>query len=195
MKIVINTCAGREHYVQNLTPALPSAIINYDDFTDPGKYKSTAYRNYQRGLSLAKGENLLLMEDDIILADNFLPRVRNAVNAYPGKLIQFFSMRKMDLTIGTREEPGRTYSMSQCTFFPKHLVERIYLYSYLYDNPDHTTAPYDLMIAEYLMHNRLTYIIHVPNLVDHIVGKSAIHPRRPAKRQSLTFEKTNHDKH
>jgi hypothetical protein len=46
------------------------------------------------------------------------------------------------------------------------------------------------MVADYLASTKQRYWINCPNLVDHIVGKSIIDPRRAStNRQSFTFVK------
>lgn len=189
MKIIITTCDGREEYVQSLIESIPNAIVNKDDFKDAGPYVSTAFYNFQRTMKMAGNSDLLYLEDDIILCDNFLQRIEKAKSEYPNEVIQFFSMRNKDLTIGTRREPGSSYMMMQCTYFPMGVARGIYEHSMTYYEEKHKIAPNDPCVADYLRKNKISYIIYVPNLVDHIIGTSKVSSRRSSKRISKTFKK------
>jgi len=188
MKVIIQTCSGREHFVKYLLKRIPNAIVNFDDFPDGGKFESTAFFNFQRGMKLAGNESLLYLEDDIILTDSFLNKIEKAKFENPNMVIQFFSMRKKDIEIGTRVENGSNYIMMQCTYFPKGVAKGIYEHSLTYWDENHTTAPNDPCVASYLQKNKMKYVIYVPNLVDHRREKSVINPRRSSNRISKTFK-------
>lgn len=187
---IMQTCKGREQYVIENKNKIPNLIVNYDDFEDPGVFCSTAWKNYMRGLKIAGDEATVQMDDDIILCDNFYEKILNEINKRPNDVIQFFSMRKDDLTIGSRYISGARFMMNQCVYLPAGLAKKIYDFSKEYEkNPHDTMVPIDLVMATYFKQKKIKYWNCVPNLVDHIEGKSAIDKRRSSKRQSLTFKK------
>lgn len=186
---IMQTCKGREYYVNENINKIPGLIINYDDFNDPGLFCSTAWNNYIRGLKLAGDNATVQMDDDIILCDDFYSKILEVINSKPNDIIQFFSMRKDDLTIGSRYILGSKFMMQQCYYLPKGVAKGILELLEEYEkNPKDFKVPTDLLIAEYLKRNKLKYWNYVPNLVDHIEGISAIDKKRSSKRQSLTFK-------
>jgi hypothetical protein len=189
MRLIINTCKGREQYADALLKQLPDAVLNFDDFTDMGKYQSTVWWNYQRGWKMAGDDACIQFDDDIILTSNFRQKIAEAIEKHPNTLIQFFSMRNKDLTIGTRVEHGSTFMMQQCYYMPKGMAKELVEYSYGWYERDtiHTHSPNDICIAEYLKNTKQNYIIWCPNLVDHMTLKSEINAKRTSKRVSKTF--------
>ena len=184
------TCPGRETFANYVIERIPNLIISYDNFTDPGKFKNTSYKNAQKAWKLAGEEACVQLEDDIILCNNFITKIEKAISERPNDVIQFFSMRKTDLTIGSRWDAGRNYLMAQCTYFPAKISSGILSFSKKYDNIGHKSHPLDSMVADYLASTKQKYWINCPSLVDHIVGKSMIDPRRAStNRQSFTFVK------
>jgi GR25 family glycosyltransferase involved in LPS biosynthesis len=174
----------------HLLEHLPGAIVNTDDFELPCyNFQSTAFCNTRRSWLLAGESDALMLEDDIILCSDFIKKVQLAIAQYPNKVIQFFTRRKND-NLGTRSMEGKTYSMCQCTYYPAGVLKSLYEYSNYYAKLAihiKETAPIDPCIASFLAHNKMTYINHVPSLVQHIEGVSAINPKRAKKRISENF--------
>ena len=187
--IVWCTCNGREEYAEFMRNALPSdAIENFDDFTDSGKYTSTAWFNYQRGWEIAGMKPTIQMDDDVILTSDWYNKVIAEINKRPNEVIQFFSMRKADIEIGSRYDTGAKFMGQLCYYLPFGMARAIHKFSYkFYDSFDDGVSPSDTCIAAFLKLNKLRYWIVVPNLVDHRVGKSAVDSRRSSARVSKTF--------
>ena len=183
------TCEGREHLAKRIKEQLPEAIINYDDFHDSGKFTSTAYYNYRRGWYIAGDEPCVQMDDDIILTSNFKKKIESVIAQYPDMIIQFFSMRKKDIEIGTRIEPLSGFMMQQCYYLPKGVAKQIYDFSFEFEEyTKEKSCPTDLVIADWGVKNKKKYVIYCPNLVDHMEEVSRIDKRRSSKRQSKTFK-------
>lgn len=182
---VVRTCAGREHYQRYMSAALPQAEICFDD-TGLG-----AMGCFLKACRMHPRLGVVHLEDDVILTRDFVRKCSEAVAARPFTPIQFFSMRKKDLTVGSRMEPGRTFMMNQCHYFPPGMgTALVAFYENEWDPGEKHRNPhgYDILIAAYLHSRRLSYWLHVPSLVDHRVGKSFINPKRAStNRQSLTF--------
>ena len=191
MKVVVTTCAGREHFVRELKKQLPDdTIYNFDDFTDTGKFTSTAWWNYLRSWELVGDEPTLQMDDDIILCDNFMSKALAVIEKHPNVIIQFFSMRKKDIEIGSRVESGSTFMMKQCYYLPAKVAADLRRYADgYYETMVHGDCGSDILMRDYFKSRGMKYLIHVPSLVNHAEAVSKINPRRSSKRQSLTFKK------
>jgi hypothetical protein len=189
MKYIVMTCKGREHLAKRITDQLPEVIVNYDDFTDSGKFTSTAWFNYQRGWKLAGDEPCVQMDDDIILTSDFKNKIEKVIAQHPDEIIQFFSMRKKDVEVGTRIEPLSNFMMQQCYYLPKGVAHQIWEFSHkFYEYTEEKSCPSDHVISDWGRENKIKYMIYCPNLVDHLDERSAIDKRRSTKRQSKTFQ-------
>jgi GR25 family glycosyltransferase involved in LPS biosynthesis len=185
------TCPGRETFANYVIERIPNLIISYDNFTDPGKFKNTSYKNAQKAWKLAGEEACVQLEDDIILCNNFITKIEKAISKRPNDVIQFFSMRKKDLEIGSRYELGSTFLMHQCYYLPPGMSKKIFEFSKVFENEckqDEHISPNDLVTRYYFQRNKIKYWIHIPSLVDHRIAKSSIDSRRSSKRQSKTFK-------
>tara|TARA_R110000744_G_scaffold21783_2_gene56149 strand:+ start:1853 stop:2473 length:621 start_codon:yes stop_codon:yes gene_type:complete len=181
MRYILRTCAGREEYAEYVQRLIPSVQICFDK-------GAGAMGNFLQSLEMSGDEAVVNLEDDIWITQGFEKKAEKAISKKPEILIQFFSMRKLDKTIGSRYDAGRSYLMGQCTYFPARMSKGILAFSKKYDRIDHKSHPLDSMIAEYLSKTKQKYWIHCPNLVDHKIGKSMIDPRRAStNRQSFTF--------
>lgn len=140
-------------------------------------------------LKMAGDDACVQMEDDCILTSDFDRKINEEVAKHPDSVIQFFSMRSKDLTVGSRWD--NRYIMGQCTYYPNGKASQLVYYfkGSLWEKHQHSVDGLDLLVDEFLKHNREKYWICVPNLVDHIVQKSVIDPRRSQKRVSKTFIK------
>ena len=138
-------------------------------------------------LKMAGDDACVQMEDDCILTSDFRAKLEREVRQRPDSFIQFFSMRGDDITKGARWD--RNYIMGQCTYYPAGRAAELiqYFKGSFWDLNQHKVDGLDMLVAEFLKSKKEKYWICVPNLVDHIEGKSVIDPRRSSKRQSKTF--------
>lgn len=168
----------REEWVAYLRSRLPTLEIVYDSV-------GSAYHTFLDSLAKQGDDAAIHIEDDVILTQNFMSKAESVIEERPNTLIQFFSMRKDDLIVGSRLD--RNYCMSQCTYIPAGYAPEILLSGQQYHRRHHFSEPYDTMMNAWLKTKGKPYWIHVPSLVDHRVAKSLIDPRRSSKRQSKTF--------
>lgn len=184
MKIIIRAVRSREHMVDEMLKEIPNAIVYYDDV-----YKN-AMSSFLHVLEINGSEPVVILEDDVELTSNFLDKLNNAIKGHEHELVQFFSMRKADIDVGSRYD--RNYLMGQCTYFPRGYTKLIREYYELWKNTPngikHSTGT-DTMINDFLRYKKEKYWIHVPSLVQHLEVKSVIDSRRSSKRQSKTFIK------
>lgn len=179
MKYIVRTTGERD--IGYLQDAIPELIVTTEG--------SDAMEGFVSALRLAGDSPTVHLEDDLVLCRDFKNRLEAIVAEHPSEVVQLFSMRKDDLTEGTRRIPGRRFCMGQCFYLPRGMSRDILSY---YEAgwkriQEHPTG-LDLMVADYLGDNRISYLNIVPNLVDHQPVKSLINPHRSTKRQSLTFK-------
>lgn len=159
-------------------------IPNLEIFLD--RYGHSFY-SFIRALSDMCDDPVVLLEDDVILCDDFVKRVEMEIAKKPQEIIQFFSMRGKDSEVGSRYD--NKFSMNQCTYYPPGMCRK--LVDFYYDSRwrHHVGSGSDIFVREYLNTMRIKYWIACPSLVQHIEGKSVIDPRRSSRRTSKTFKK------
>ena len=181
VEFIVNYMPERIDNVNAMEQQLPDLIKNYSPDKD-------AMGGYLDCLKVGGNVPMVLLEDDVVLCKDFKNKILRVIAEKKNVIIQFFSMRKKDLTIGSRYEYGRTFCMNQCVYFPKGYGNLIYDYYNDWERKDEHPTAYDYLIADFLKSRRENYYLSVPSLVQHISGKSLIDKRRSSKRQSLTFK-------
>jgi hypothetical protein len=145
-----------------------------------------AMNTFLRALDTAKYDECIHMEDDVILTNNFIYKINEAIKKMPSNVINFFSMRKNDLIIGSRFD--NKYCMNQCVYLPKNysamLLDYYKNWNRLIEHPTGT----DYMLNDFLKSRKEKHYIYVPSLVQHRIVKSIINPKRSSKRISMSFE-------
>jgi hypothetical protein len=129
----------------------------------------------------------VVLEDDVILCRDWRSRVEAVIGEHPDVVIQFYSNRAADLTVGSRWEPGRTFLMNQCYYLPPDVALPLHAYTEHWAETSNTPTEYDRAMARWMSETKRRYWLHVPSLVQHLPWRSQIHPRRPRTRQSRTF--------
>jgi len=162
--------------------AIPDLIVCKD-------MKHDAMDTFRMSLAMVCDHPSVNMEDDIILCDDFYNKILEEIRKRPDDVIQFFSMRKDDLTVGSRYITGSKFMMNQCFYLPKGMSADLLAYMNEWSRFDEHPTGYDILMADYFKKNKIRYWNVCPNLVDHKVEKSRIDPRRSSKRQSLTFRR------
>lgn len=181
MKHIMRTCEGREDYAVYMHSQIPNLVEIKDFEKDPMK-------NFMNALEAAGDDEAIHFEDDAILVENFVEKSQKVIDKYPDTVIQFFSMRKADLTIGTRMEKGSTFLAAVCFYLPAKMSKGLRAYFPKWERWDEHPTGLDITVADYLKKTKQDYLIFCPNLADHRVGKSKIDSRRSSKRVSFTFK-------
>lgn len=179
-RIIIRAMREREPFIAYLTQELPHAEWCFDQ-------KRNAMDTFLRALEMAGSQSAVHMEDDTILCDGFVQKLEAAIAQHPHHVVQFFSMRSADLTVGSRWDGD--FMMGQCFYLPPGYSEQIRNYYEYWPNKEKHPTGLDTMVCDWLKFRRMKYWLHVPSLVDHRDCKSLINPRRSTKRQSKTFKK------
>lgn len=164
------------------TSAIPKLEIAKDRIHD-------AMDTFKLSLEMAGDDPCVHLEDDIILCDDFVRKIEAEIAKRPNDVIQFFSMRKDDLTVGSRYINGSLFCMNQCYYIPPGMGTKLLAYMDVWDRYDTEPNAYDYLMADFFKLNKIKYWNVCPNLVDHKVAKSRINPKRSSKRQSFTFRK------
>mgnify|MGYP003625958657 FL=1 len=181
VKILIKAVPSRVEFIEYLKKNLPQAEFCMDE-------KQSAIHTFLKSLRMSSNEPCIHMEEDVIITQNFYEKIHKVISEKPNNFIQFFSMRKKDITEGSRWD--NNFLMNQCYYSPKNYSKQMLEYfptwaaKKLKDHPNGT----DQMICDWLKDRKEKYWIHCPSLVDHRIAKSVIDPRRSSKRQSLTFK-------
>lgn len=133
-------------------------------------------------------QGAFLMQDDVVLTENWRDRVEEVVAERPNQVVQFFSMGKNAPT-QSGERDGKTFISNLCVYLPPGMASDLLPYSYEFVEkyPQFKTGD-DFVIRYWLRNQRLKYWLQVPSLVQHETWVSAIHHRRPRNRVSLNFE-------
>ena len=179
-KIIIRAIKDRSEEIAYLKDKLPEAEWCFDTTRN-------AMDTFKAAMAMAGEEPVVHMEEDILLTSNFVDKIESVIREHPYEVIQFFSMRKKDIEIGSRYENGSTFMMNQCFYLPAGVSGAILEYSKTWGGYDKYPTGYDIMMADFFRLNKMKYWIQVPSLVQHKVIKSAINPKRSSKRQSITF--------
>jgi hypothetical protein len=133
-------------------------------------------------------EPAIHLEDDIILTSDWRAKIEAVIAERPDRLIQFFSRRKADETIGSRNCPGRDFLWATCFYVPERMA--VPLLDFMATWPGRRLPPtteMDCAIAAYLASERESYYLHVPSLVQHHHWPSAVRRGRSTNRQSATY--------
>lgn len=138
-------------------------------------------------LEMAGDAPCVNMEDDIVLCDDFSERLSEQIRGHEDDVIQFFSMRKDDMTVGSRYINGSAFCMNQCFYLPAGMSRELLEFGKNWERIKEHPTGYDYLMADYFKLHKIKYWNVVPNLVDHLPMKSRINPRRSTKRQSYTF--------
>ena len=189
LQFIMVACPQRQKFVDEVKALIPNLRISMDDFPEGAcKYPTNAFLNFQRAWSWAGDSPSVMLEDDIILCDDFMEKILYQIAQRPNEVIQFFSMRKDDLSIGSRYDTGSKFMMCQCYYLPSGLGAELHEYSKgYYEQMEDGVIPSDSCIASFLKHRKMKYWISVPSLVEHRIAPSIAGPGRSKYRQSKTF--------
>ena len=179
MRLIIRAVKDRFDFIEYLKKHLPQAEWCFD--TD-----RNAMTTFLAAMRQAGQDAVVHMEEDILITHNFYEKLLSEIVQRPNEVIQFFSMRKADLTVGSRYDTS--YMMNQCVYFPAGYSALLLDYYHLWGKKAIHPTGTDIMINDFLRSRKEKYWIHVPNLVEHRIAQSRINPRRSSKRQSKTFK-------
>ena len=185
MRVIIRGMEDRRPFIDYLQANLPEAEWCYDEIRD-------GMDTFIRAMRKAGDEPCIHMEDDTILSKDFLKNAMKVIRQKPFNVINFFSMRKDDVEIGSRW--NRQFSACVCFYLPPTYSRLIADYRQSIVDGAYTKYPYpyirkgfDILIQNFLRERREKHWIHCPSLVEHREAISMIDKKRSSKRQSTSF--------
>ena len=147
---------------------------------------------YVKALAQAGDDPFVLLEDDILLTQDFYSKITYEIAARPNDVIQFHSRSGKDQSVGSRYNPPRQFLNHQCVYFPPGMASQILAFSRQNAYTDWTSPRSfsDVLTQDYLSQNRIKYWVSIPSLVDHLPDVSMVNSKRSKtgiKRQARVF--------
>ena len=178
MRYIVRTTPSQARWIDYLNNHISNLEVCMDT-------EQCAMHTWNKSLAMAGDDPHVNLEDDIILTNNFVEKIEAVIAERPNEVIQFFSMRQKDITVGSRYD--NSYLMAQCTYYPAGYAPQILSYEWALLEQEPTGL--DLLVCHWLRSRKEKYWIHCPSLVEHRIAKSRIDTRRSSKRQSKTFQR------
>lgn len=137
-------------------------------------------QNFVNILKACKGDELLLIEDDVRLCNHFSEELDEALFEYGNDVINFHY--NFPFSTETKEYPVSKYAYNQCVYIPSRVVSRLIApceafikrYPYFVQKKDYSTQIKFGLIKS----GEISFVAHEPKLVKHLGFASAIgnHP-------------------
>ena len=186
VRFIVQAIPQRIEGVTYLQQHIQSLEVSWDD-------TGRSLGGFIKALRLSAGDPFVLLEDDVIITKNLVPKALTAITRHPDDLIQFHSRSFKDHVIGSRYKNGGEFYNHQCVYFPAGMALRILDYAQRPEFIDPQSPLYrdsDLLTQSFLKHHRIKYWVSIPSLADHLPAVSAVDPRRSKygiKRQAHVF--------
>lgn len=152
--------------------------IVWDDSRNP----YTGFLNVLREFGDGAG---ILIEDDVVLCDDWTDRVGQAVAAYQNVVINFFWYDEQPPYV-PQLLAGKEFSGMLCVYFPPGIAAGFVKWQEDKQASDFRNNYHDWYFARYLNHLRVDFCRYLPTLVQHKAWPSSVLPNRVI-RQSSTF--------
>jgi len=180
MDYIVTAVKEREPFVNYLKYHIPELQVVWDKHKNPMETFMRAWGEHPNNASLR-------FQDDVILTKNFLEKVHSVINKYPNDVIQFFSMRKADIEVGSRWENGGNWIGNLCHYLPEGMPNEIYEFGLSWKGIAENPTADDLLMRDYFKANKIKYFLHCPSLVEHAQVYSVVDRKRSKFRNSKTF--------
>lgn len=127
------------------------------------------------------------LEDDVILAPDFKKRIKNIHNC-DDIFISGFDRRKWNGYCENIYMSASQFIANLCVYIPGKYCKKLYEFAYNWEGWNKHKTGFDLCIRDFLIKNKLKYLLIRPSLVDHAQVKSEL-GSRSKYRQSSSFKK------
>lgn len=124
--------------------------------------------SFIKQLELIADEDAVLLEDDLVLCNNFEEEITKAVNENPETIINFFNH---PLKYFTTHKTCENFAYNQCTYYPKGLGRKV---AAKMNELRKSYHQYDTLENLALKVLHLTHVVYRPTLVQHIDYNSLI---------------------
>ncbi len=179
-RVLVSAIPDRVLFVDYLKRHIPHLEVTWDTTRNAMDTFLTTMRN-------AGNDPIIHLEDDILLTQNFVSKIEQAISERPNEIIQFFSRSQADITEGSRYRAGGSFLMNQCKYLPAGVAKGIADYYPEWPGKvEHPTGT-DSMMGDYFRVKKMRYWNYVPSLVNHAPVKSEINSRRSRYRQAKVF--------
>ena len=140
--------------------------LNYELLVDKEKKPVESFINQLRYISQYDS---VLLEDDLILCENFKGKIEEVIKQYPNDIINFFYKPTTYFTTHYTTK----YCWNQCTYYPKGVALTV---ADEMEKARETapSLPYDELEDVALYRLGMTHVVHRPCLVQHIDKDSLI---------------------
>jgi len=101
-------------------------VFNYSplEYTILTDTEHNSCKHYFNTLDMLKDENFVLLEDDLVLCNNFKKEIENVINEHPNTIINFFTLPSSFTTT----HYSTNFAYNQCTYFPKGSLQNVLNY-------------------------------------------------------------------
>lgn len=143
-------------------------------------YNNNCGKAFIEQLEYIKNEDAVLLEDDIILCNNFKNRIESIIEKHPKDIINFFTFPDQWKEEGYENK----FRYNQCTYFPKEKTQKLLSVIHRYNLKDFS--------AEHILSNSLTILklkhyVYRPFLVQHLDNGSLMNHHPKFERRSPFF--------
>ena len=182
MKVVVRTvdfCETRNKNVEILKKEIPQLEVVVD-------HEKDGYKSFLKACKILNDTGGILLEDDVLLCENFLEKIENIVQE-KDTVYNFFEKPKTYFK--TSKVGGSNFLWMQCVYIPPKFGEKcINLYEeFKLNKPKKWQGmATDCLIAYVLTKYKMKYWRIRPCLVQHLPFKSVI-GKRPTNRQTPFF--------
>lgn len=135
--------------------------LDYEVLCDPVSPPVDSFINQLKYIS---DYDAVLLEDDLVLCENFKEEIEKAINLYPNKIINFFTNPPKYYSTHASTD----FSFNQCTYYPKGIAkviaDRMERLHRMFPN----AAQYDVLENQVLNEFGITHVKYRPCLVQHL---------------------------
>ncbi len=157
-----------KYFVRTMEGRKVDIPINYEPIID---YEHRYVKSYINALYKINDYNAVLMEDDIILCNNFEEEITKVIEDYPNSIINFFTAPDRFFTTHYTER----FNYNQCTYFPKGIASILadeMMKLYIPEETLRLTQRYGHLLNRSLHNLSIPIVVYRPALVQHIDGIS-----------------------
>ena len=155
--------------------------INYQLLTD---YKKDPINHFIDSLKYSGGEPFVLLEDDLVLCNDFEKEVCAVIEKYNDDIINFFSDAGIYIKVGYRQ----SIRWNQCTYYPKgvglKLAEKMEQYPQDFDK---SHGVYSILETRAVKELNLKVLDYRPCLVQHLDMDTSLFNKTTHSRRSPFF--------
>lgn len=154
--------------------------LEYETITDA---INKPVKAFIEALYKISSSNAVLLEDDLILCDNFREEIEKVIAQYPNDIINFFTKPELYFTTHYTDR----FDYNQCTYYPKGIAKVLADgISEIYNPNAHKS--WASLTNRVLQNMRINHVVHRPALVQHKDNVSILQNGVNLKRNTMWFK-------